>query len=68
VIEKFHNTVNFTRRTPQRREAFLEIYGCGIIPDIEGKRCPEISIFLLRLRLILNIIGRFRVLKELVEL
>jgi hypothetical protein len=41
-LGKFHNTVNFIRKTPQRREAFLEIYGNGITPDIKGRLSPGV--------------------------
>jgi hypothetical protein len=51
-LGKFHNTVNFIRKTPQRREAFLEIYGNGITPDIKGRLSPDVfRISILRLRL-----------------
>jgi hypothetical protein len=35
-IGKFHNTVSFIRKTPQRREAFLGICGSGITLHIQG--------------------------------
>jgi hypothetical protein len=37
-VWKFHNTVSFIRKNPQRREAFLETCGSGITPDIKGER------------------------------
>jgi hypothetical protein len=35
-IGKFHNTISFIRKTPQRRKAFLGIYDSGITLDIQG--------------------------------
>ena len=37
-VGKFHNTVSFIRKNPQRREAFLETCGNGITSDIKGER------------------------------
>ena len=37
-VGKFHNTVSFIRKNPQRREAFLETCGSGITPEINGER------------------------------
>jgi hypothetical protein len=36
LLGKFHNTVLFIRKTPQRREAFSSIYGKEITAEIEG--------------------------------
>jgi hypothetical protein len=36
-LGKFHNTVSFVRKTPQRREAFLAMCGHGIAEDIQRK-------------------------------
>ena len=36
LLKKFHNTVTFIRKTPQRREIFLEIYSSGILFSIKG--------------------------------
>jgi hypothetical protein len=35
-LGKFHNTVLFIRKTPQRREAFSSICGNEITAEIEG--------------------------------
>jgi hypothetical protein len=59
-IGKFHNTVSFIRKTPQRREAFLETCGSGITPDIKGERYSDISTFIPRLRQ--TLIRRFSIL------
>jgi hypothetical protein len=37
-VGKFHNTIYFIRKNPQRRKAFLETCGSRITPDIKGKR------------------------------
>jgi hypothetical protein len=42
-LRKFHNTISFTRKTPQRREAFLSICEDGITSGIEGVMSPRIS-------------------------
>ena len=36
-VGKFHNTITFIRKNPQRRQAFLETCGSGITPDIKGE-------------------------------
>jgi hypothetical protein len=36
-LGKFHNTISFIRKNPQRREAFLETCGSGITSDIKGE-------------------------------
>lgn len=49
-VGKFHNTVSFIRKNPQRREAFLETCGSGITSEIKGERRYIFQLFMPRLR------------------
>jgi hypothetical protein len=49
-VGKFHNTVSFIRKTPQRHEAFVNLCGNGITPDMIGTLLLKCRISMPRLR------------------